>query len=72
MNQNTVEGSWKQIKGKVKEEWGKLTNDDIEVIAGKRDQLIGRLQERYGMAKETAEQRIRDFERRHAPAKSGR
>lgn len=70
MNQNTFEGNWKQLKGKVREEWGKITNDDLDVIAGKRDQLIGRLQERYGMAKETAEMRIREFERRHAEAKS--
>lgn len=72
MNQDTFEGNWKQLKGKVKEEWGKLTNDDLDVIAGKRDQLIGRLQERYGMAKETAEKRISEFERRHAPAKAAK
>lgn len=72
MNQDTFEGNWKQLKGKVREEWGKLTNDDIDVIAGKRDQLIGRLQERYGMAKETAEMRISDFEKRHSAHKTAR
>jgi uncharacterized protein YjbJ (UPF0337 family) len=48
-------GSWKQMKGKVREKWGKLTDDDLEVIAGKRDQLVGRLQERYGMARDQAQ-----------------
>jgi uncharacterized protein YjbJ (UPF0337 family) len=64
MNQDTFEGNWKQLKGKVREEWGKLTDDDLEAIAGKRDQLVGRLQERYGLAKDAAESHIDDFERR--------
>jgi uncharacterized protein YjbJ (UPF0337 family) len=51
-----IEGSWKQIKGKVKEQWGKLTDDDLDVIAGKRDQLLGRIQERHGVAKHEAEE----------------
>jgi uncharacterized protein YjbJ (UPF0337 family) len=54
MNWDQLEGKWKQSKGKVREKWGKLTDDDLDVIAGKRDQLIGRLQERYGLAKEEA------------------
>ncbi len=64
MNKDTLEGNWLQLKGKVKEEWGKLTDDDLDIIAGKRDQLAGRLQERYGLAKDAAEKRIEEFERR--------
>jgi uncharacterized protein YjbJ (UPF0337 family) len=53
-----VAGNWKQVKGKVKEKWGKLTDDDLEVIEGKKDQLLGRLQERYGYSKEQAEKEL--------------
>ena len=52
MNKDTVEGNWKQLKGKVKEQWGKLTDDDFDVIAGKRDQLLGRIQERHGISRD--------------------
>lgn len=55
MNWDQVEGKWKQLRGGVKEKWGKLTDDDLDRIAGKRDQFIGRLQERYGIAKEEAQ-----------------
>jgi uncharacterized protein YjbJ (UPF0337 family) len=55
MNWDQAEGKWKQVKGSLKEKWGKLTNDDLDVIAGKRDKLVGMLQERYGIAKEEAE-----------------
>jgi uncharacterized protein YjbJ (UPF0337 family) len=55
MNWDQVGGKWKQMKGSVKEKWGKLTDDDLDIIAGKRDKLIGKLQERYGIAKEEAE-----------------
>ncbi len=61
MNWDQVEGKWKQSKGKFREKWGKLTDDDLTVIAGKRDQLIGRLQERYGIAKEDAERQADAF-----------
>ena len=54
MNQDRVEGNWKQLKGKVKEQWGKLTDDDMDVIDGKRDQLVGKLQERHGINKDDA------------------
>ena len=47
-----IKGNWTQLKGKVKEQWGKLTDDDLDVIAGKRDQLEGKIQERYGKAKD--------------------
>ncbi|MFZ5670790.1 MAG: CsbD family protein [Pseudomonadota bacterium] len=59
-----VEGSWKQLTGRVKEQWGRLTDDDLTAIAGKRDQLIGKLQERYGYAKDRANKEIREFEAR--------
>jgi uncharacterized protein YjbJ (UPF0337 family) len=52
MDWNRVEGNWKQVKGKVKEQWGKLTDDDLNVIEGHRDQLEGKIQERYGIAKD--------------------
>jgi uncharacterized protein YjbJ (UPF0337 family) len=52
MDWDRIEGNWKQARGKVKEQWGKLTDDDLDVVAGKRDQLEGRIQERYGIAKD--------------------
>ena len=56
MNWNQMEGKWKQIKASVKERWGKLTDDDFEIIAGKRDSLVSKLQERYGITREAAQQ----------------
>lgn len=61
MNWDQVAGRWKETKGKVREKWGKLTDDDLDVIAGKRDQLVGRLQERYGWHKEEAEKQVDVF-----------
>ena len=57
MNWDDVSGRWKQLKGQVKEKWGDLTDDDLDKIAGQRDQLVGKIQQRYGIAKEEAEQR---------------
>ena len=54
MNNDRIEGNWKQLKGKVKEQWGKLTDSDLDIIAGKRDQLLGRIQERMGVTKDIA------------------
>jgi uncharacterized protein YjbJ (UPF0337 family) len=68
MDWNIVEGNWKQFKGKVKTQWGKLTNDHLDVIAGKRDQLLGKIQESYGITKDEAEKQIRDFEARNKDA----
>mgnify|MGYP001161526321 FL=1 len=65
MNWDRIEGNWKQFKGQVKEGWGKLTDDDIAVINGQRDQLVGRIQERYGCAKDEAERQVKAWERRH-------
>src|SRR5688572_27066230 len=62
MNQDIIQGHWKQIKGKVQEQWGKLTDDDIQQISGKKEQLVGKLQVRYGYSKEKAQQIVNDFE----------
>ena len=64
MNWDRIQGNWKQFKGKAREQWGKLTDDDLDVVAGKRDQLTGRIQERYGIAKDVAERQIDDWTRR--------
>jgi len=61
MNWDQIAGNWKQFKGNVKQQWGKLTDDDLTAIQGKRDQLAGKLQERYGYAKEQAEREMDDF-----------
>jgi uncharacterized protein YjbJ (UPF0337 family) len=65
MNWDRAQGNWKQFKGKVKEQWGRLTDDNLDVIAGQRDQLAGKLQESYGISKDEAEQQISDFERKY-------
>lgn len=58
MNWDQAQGKWTQLKGSVKERWGKLTDDDLKVIDGKRDRLIGKIQERYGVTKENAENEV--------------
>jgi uncharacterized protein YjbJ (UPF0337 family) len=58
MNWDRIEGEWKQLKGKAKARWGKLTDDQFDVIAGKREQLVGRIQEKYGIGKEDAEKQV--------------
>jgi len=63
MDWTRVEGNWKQMKGRVKERWGKLTDDDLTAIAGRRDQLEGMIQERYGYARERARREIEDWYR---------
>ena len=62
MNKNTIEGKWDQLKGKVKQQWGKLTDDDLTYLEGNRDQLSGRIQERYGIAQDEAERQVRTFQ----------
>lgn len=57
-----IQGRWKEMRGKVRERWGKLTDDDLDVVAGKRDQLIGIIQQRYGLAKDEIERQVSDFE----------
>ncbi|HHU8885574.1 TPA: CsbD family protein [Escherichia coli] len=65
MNKDEASGNWKQFKGKVKEQWGKLTDDDMTIIEGKRDQLVGKIQERYGYQKDQAEKEVDSWEKRH-------
>jgi len=61
MNWDRIEGNWKQVKGHAQQQWGKLTDDDFDVIAGKREQLAGKLQERYGIAKDAAEKQVSEW-----------
>ncbi len=63
MNWDRVKGNWKQVKGKIQTKWGKLTNDDLDVINGKREELAGRLQATYGLAKDEVEREINEFEK---------
>jgi uncharacterized protein YjbJ (UPF0337 family) len=62
MNSDEIRGKWKQLAGSVKERWGKLTDDDLEVINGQQDQLIGTIQERYGIAREAAQKQVQEWE----------
>ncbi|WPM84999.1 CsbD family protein [Apirhabdus apintestini] len=65
MNKDQIGGNWKQFKGSVKEQWGKLTDDDFTVVEGKRDRLVGKIQERYGYQKDQAEKEVSDWEKRN-------
>jgi uncharacterized protein YjbJ (UPF0337 family) len=62
MNCHQLMGNWQQVKGAVGEEWGKLTDDNVDVIAGKRDILLGKIQEKHGIAREEAEKELKDWE----------
>jgi uncharacterized protein YjbJ (UPF0337 family) len=64
MNWDRVEGNWKQFKGQAKEKWGKLTDDQLNQINGRRDQLAGKIQESYGISKDEAERQLKDWESR--------
>ena len=61
MNSETISGNWLQLKGKIKEKWGKLTDDDLKIVEGKRDQLSGLLEKRYGYVKEEAHKAVDNF-----------
>ena len=63
MNSDQLKGNWKQFVGKAKEKWGRLTDNDWKVVEGKRDQLVGKIRERYGITREEAERQLGDFER---------
>jgi uncharacterized protein YjbJ (UPF0337 family) len=63
MNWDQVEGKWKQMKGSVRTRWGKLTDDDLEMIKGQKDQLVGKIQERYGIQKDEAQRQVEDWNR---------
>ncbi|USB33742.1 CsbD family protein [Paenibacillus sp. YPG26] len=63
MDSNVFKGKWNQLKGEAKVQWGKLTDDDLDVIAGEKDKLVGKLQERYGHTKDDAEREYNDWAR---------
>lgn len=63
MNKDTIGGKWKQLRGRIQTQWGKLTNDDLDVVEGNGEYLAGKIQERYGVAKDEATKQVRDFER---------
>jgi uncharacterized protein YjbJ (UPF0337 family) len=67
MNADILQGQWKQMKGKMKEKWGKLTDSDWDQVAGRRDQLIGKLQQHYGYTREQAEKDLDEWEKAHRP-----
>lgn len=63
MNWDRIQGDWKQLKGNIKVRWGKLTDDELDVIAGKRDVLAGKIQEAYGISKEEAERQVNEWQK---------
>ena len=65
MHWDTTKGNWKQMRGSVKEQWGKLTDDHLDVIDGRREQLVGRIQESYGVARDEADRQVKDWEKRN-------
>jgi uncharacterized protein YjbJ (UPF0337 family) len=65
MNWDQIEGNWKQLKGSAKEKWGKLTDDELTAAKGRRDELAGKIQESYGVAKEEAEKQLDEFMKTH-------
>ena len=71
MNWDQIEGSWKQIKGKAKAQWGRLTDDELDVAAGRREQLIGIIQERYGYARDRAEREVDEAIRQLVACRTG-
>ena len=73
MNEDILKGKWTQLKGRVREEWGKLTEDDVNMVQGRAQQLVGRIQERYGLARDEAERQVDAWVRaqdRAEPARS--
>ena len=72
MNEQEFKGQWKILRGKVREQWGKLTDDDVEIIDGRSEQLIGLLQKRYGIMQEEAEKRLQEFLQGQSPDRENR
>jgi len=70
MNWDQIQGKWKQMKGTARQKWAKLTDDDLEFIAGNREHFAGRLQERYGIAKEEAERQLDEWQKTVAEPKT--
>lgn len=71
MNWDQIEGKWKQAKGAVKQKWGKLTDDDLDVVNGQKDKLVGKIQERYGISKEEAQKQIDGWNYSEAASPTG-
>ena len=67
MNSDTIKGQWKQLKGAAKQRWGELTDDELDIAEGHRDQLIGKVQERYGYGRDQAEREVDEFFRSNVP-----
>ncbi len=65
MNRDMIEGNWKQLKGAVQEQWGRLTDDDLDIVEGRREKLAGKIQERYGVTREEAKEQLERWERSH-------
>ncbi|GAB2803452.1 CsbD family protein [Dyella kyungheensis] len=63
MNQDTIQGNWKQLSGQIKQQWGKLTDDDLKIAEGNAEYLSGKLQERYGIARDEADKQVKAFEK---------
>jgi uncharacterized protein YjbJ (UPF0337 family) len=61
MNAEQIKGQWLQIKGEIRKQWGKLTDDELDLIAGEKDVLVGTLQKKYGITKEEAEKQVKNF-----------
>jgi len=64
MNWDRIKGNWREWKGKAKQQWGKLTDDDLDVVDGKREELAGKIQNRYGIAKDEAERQLDEWQSR--------
>jgi uncharacterized protein YjbJ (UPF0337 family) len=64
MNWDRIEGNWKQFKGQARQQWGKLTDDELDQVQGRREELVGRIQEKYGIARDEADRQVRDWEGR--------
>ena len=71
MNDDVFKGKWMQFKGQIKEKWGKLTDDDLDTVSGQRDQLVGRIQERYGLAKDEVNRQLDALIATEQPYRSG-
>ena len=65
MNTDRTQGTWREVRGKIKEQWGNLTDDEIDQLEGRSDQLAGKIQQKYGLARDEAERQARDFRTRH-------
>jgi uncharacterized protein YjbJ (UPF0337 family) len=72
MNWDRIEGNWKQFRGRVQQQWGKLTNDDLDTVEGRRTELVGKIQERYGIAKDEAEKQGRHLDAQHVATRAPR